>query len=154
MMNNWRITLKNKQNERQSIINVYIPRVINGKFYNNGAWYNIGKQDFPIPILKIDRNKVMLTTNYQKIEVNRYDTRSLVDIGILTKLMVTLTKPAAPAPSTTPSKTTPSTDKTISEKQIPQTGVNYTAVSIMAVVAVIGIICLVRYIVYKKNTIG
>lgn len=68
--------------------------------------------------------------------------------------MVTLTKPAAPAPSTTPSKTTPSTDKTISEKQIPQTGVNYTAVAIMAVVAVIGIICLVRYIVYKKNTIG
>lgn len=114
LMNNWRITLKNKQNERQSIINVYIPRVINGKFYNNGAWYNIGKQDFPIPILKIDRNKVMLTTNYQKIEVNRYDTRSLVDIGILTKLMVTLTKPDGSNPYIKPGNSTGSNSRFVS----------------------------------------
>ena len=92
LMNRWTVTLKNKQNDRQSVINVNIPKVINGRFYNNGIWYNIGKQDFPIPILKIDRNKVMLTTNYQKITVKRYDTRSLVDIGMLTKMMSTLTK--------------------------------------------------------------
>lgn len=65
----------------------------------------------------------------------------------------TLTKPA-PTPSTTPASTTPSTDKTISAKEIPQTGVDYTTVAAMAIAAVVGIICLVRYIVYRKNTIG
>ena len=91
LMNNWKVTLKNKQNDRQSVINVHIPRIINGRFYDKGNWFNIGKQDFPIPILKIDRNKVILTTNYQKITVSRYDTRSLVDIGMFTKLISSLT---------------------------------------------------------------
>lgn len=91
LTNNWKVTLKNKQNDRQNIINIKVPKVINGRFYNNGCWYNIGKQDFPIPILKIDRKKVILTTNYNKITVERYDTRSLVDIGMFTKLISSMT---------------------------------------------------------------
>lgn len=90
LMNQWKVTLKNKQNDRQSIINVNIPKVINGRFYNKGTWFNIGKQDFPIPVLKINPKRVILTTNYQKITVDRYDTKSLVDIGIFTKLIMSL----------------------------------------------------------------
>lgn len=85
LMNNWRVTLKNKSSEKQNIINIRVPKVINGRFYNNGIWYNIGKQDFPIPILKISKKKVIITTNYNKITVERYDTKSLVDIGMFTK---------------------------------------------------------------------
>ena len=91
LMNNWRVTLKNKENDRQSIINIKIPKVINGRFYNNGIWYNIGKQDFPIPILKINKKTVMLTSNYNKITCTRYDTRSLVDLGMLVKVIEKLT---------------------------------------------------------------
>ena len=87
LMNNWKVTLKNKSSDKQSVINVRIPKVVNGRFYNNGVWYNIGKQDFPIPILKISKKKVIITTNYNKITVERYDTRSLVDIGIFTKVI-------------------------------------------------------------------
>ena len=85
LMNNWRVTLKNKSSDKTSVINIRVPKVKNGRFYNNGIWYNIGKQDFPIPILKISKKKVIITTNYNKITVERYDTKSLVDIGIFTK---------------------------------------------------------------------
>lgn len=85
LMNNWRITLKNKNSDRQSVINIRVPKVVNGRFYNNGIWYNIGKQDFPIPILKINKTTVMLTSNYNKITCTRYDTRSLVDLGMMVK---------------------------------------------------------------------
>ena len=91
LMNNWKVTLKNKENDRQSIINIKVPKVINGRFYNNGIWYNIGKQDFPIPILKINKKTVMLTSNYNKITCTRYDTRSLVDLGMLVKVIEKLT---------------------------------------------------------------
>ena len=87
LMNNWKVTLKNKNNDRQSIINIRIPRVVNGRFYNNGIWYNIGKQDFPIPILKINKRTVMLTSNYNKITCDRYDTRSLVDLSMVMKII-------------------------------------------------------------------
>ena len=33
-MNNWKVTLKNKENDRKSIINIKVPKVINGRFYN------------------------------------------------------------------------------------------------------------------------
>ena len=91
LMNNWKVTLRNKSNERQNIINIRIPKVINGRFYNNGIWYNIGKQDFPIPILKINKRTVMLTSNYNKITCDRYDTRSLVDLSMVMKIINKLT---------------------------------------------------------------
>ena len=91
LVNNWKVTLKNKANDRQSIINIRIPKVINGRFYNNGIWYNIGKQDFPIPILKINKRTVMLTSNYNKITCERYDTRSLVDLSMVMKIIDKLT---------------------------------------------------------------
>ena len=94
LMNNWRVTLKNKRSEKQSVINIRVPKVINGRFYNNGNWYNIGKQDFPIPILKVNRKKVIVTSNYNKITVERYDTRSLVDINMLKKLISAATDAA------------------------------------------------------------
>lgn len=87
LLNNWRITLRNKNTDRQSIINIKVPKVIEGRFYNNGIWYNIGKQDFPIPILKINKKKVIITSNYQKITVERYDTKSLVDITMLVNVI-------------------------------------------------------------------
>lgn len=91
LMNNWKVTLKNKTSDRQSIINIRVPKVFNGRFYNNGIWYNIGKQDFPIPILKINKKTVMLTSNYNKITCSRYDTRSLVDLGMLVKVIDKIT---------------------------------------------------------------
>lgn len=91
LMNNWKVTLKNKLSDKQSVINIRVPKVINGRFYNNGIWYNIGKQDFPIPILKINKKTVMLTSNYNKITCTRYDTRSLVDLGMLIKVIDKLT---------------------------------------------------------------
>lgn len=87
LLNNWKVTLRNKNTDRQSVINIKVPKVINGRFYNNGIWYNIGKQDFPVPILKINKKKVIITSNYQKITVERYDTKSLVDISMLVSLI-------------------------------------------------------------------
>lgn len=91
LMNNWKVSLKNKKTEKSHTINVRVPKVINGRFYNNGIWYNIGKQDFPIPILKINKRTVILTTNYNKITVDRYDTKSLVDINMLSKVIKMVT---------------------------------------------------------------
>lgn len=87
LVNNWRVKLKSKETDRQFVINIRVPKLFNGRFYNNGIWYNIGKQDFPIPILKISNKKVILTSNYNKITVNRYDTRSLVDLTAMVKLL-------------------------------------------------------------------
>jgi hypothetical protein len=91
LMDNWKITVKNKQSGLSNTVSLRIPKVVNGKFYNNGCWYNIGKQDFPIPILKIDKKKVIITSNYNKITVQRYDTKSLVDIGMFTKMIASMT---------------------------------------------------------------
>lgn len=87
LVKNWKVTLKSKQSGLQNVINVRIPIVKNGEFFSGGKWFNIGKQDFPIPILKVNPKKVILTTNYNKISVNRYDTKSLVDVGMLVKLI-------------------------------------------------------------------
>lgn len=85
LVHNWKVSLKNKRSGTQSHINIRVPKLVNGRFLNNGVWYNIGKQDFPIPILKIDKKRVMLTSNYNKIEVTRYDTKSLVDLSMMLK---------------------------------------------------------------------
>lgn len=90
MMNNWRVTLRNKKSDKQSVINIRIPKVDNSRFFYNGIWYNIGKQDFPIPVLKIDRKTVILTSNYHKITVSRHDTKTLVDISAFVKIIETL----------------------------------------------------------------
>lgn len=99
LIHNWRVTLKNRQTDRTSNINIRVPVVKNGKFYLQGIWYNIGKQDFPIPILKIDPKTVMLTSNYNKITVSRYDTKSLVDVGLLIKVMKNKTEYIKPGSS-------------------------------------------------------
>lgn len=85
MINNWKVTLKNKQSGLQSNINIIVPKMMNGRYYYNGTWYSIDKQDFPIPILKIDAKTVMITSNYNKITVARYDTKSLVDVTAMVK---------------------------------------------------------------------
>lgn len=87
LVNNWKVTLRNRSTNTQSIINVRVPKVINGRFYNNGIWYNIQKQDFPIPVLKINSKTVIVTSNYNKITVARYDTKSLVDLSALVKVI-------------------------------------------------------------------
>ncbi len=85
MLHNWRVTLKNKRSGTQSHIDIIVPVMKNGRFLYNGSYYNIGKQDFPIPILKINKKNVILTSNYNKITVSRYDTKSLVDITMMIK---------------------------------------------------------------------
>jgi len=85
MMHNWRVQLKNKRSGTTSHIDIVVPVMQNGRFIYNGSTYNIGKQDFPIPILKINKKKVILTSNYNKITVSRYDTKSLVDITMMLK---------------------------------------------------------------------
>jgi hypothetical protein len=87
LMNNWRITLKSKVSNLQNVINIYVPKMFNGRFYVNGTWYNIDKQDFPLPVLKINHKTIIITSNYNKITVERYDTRSLVDVIALRKVM-------------------------------------------------------------------
>ena len=104
LVHNWRVTLKNRQTDRTSNINIRVPVVKNGRFYNQGIWYNIGKQDFPIPILKIDPKTVMLTSNYNKITVSRYDTKSLVDVGLLIKVMKNKTDYIKPGSSVSSNK--------------------------------------------------
>jgi len=87
MVNDWKITLKSKVSGLQNIIHIYIPKMFNGRFFYNGTWYTIDKQDFPIPILKINTKTVIITSNYNKITVARYDTKSLVDVIALRKLI-------------------------------------------------------------------
>ena len=93
LINNWRINLKNRRTGSQSHINMYVPILKNGKFYHNGTWYSISKQDFPIPVMKINPKLVMLTSNYNKISVMRYDTKSLVDLTQMMKAVNSVTKP-------------------------------------------------------------
>jgi len=93
LMNCWKITLKSKVSNLQNVININIPKMFNGRFYTNGTWYNIDKQDFPIPVLKIDHKTVIITSNYNKITVARYDTKSLVDLIALRKTVEKLVNP-------------------------------------------------------------
>ena len=93
LINRWTVTLKHKSTDHQQVIHIRVPKVINGRFYNNGIWYNIQKQDFPIPVLKINNKTVIITSNYNKIEVKRYDTKSLVDLSTLVKVIAKLDKP-------------------------------------------------------------
>jgi hypothetical protein len=87
MVNDWKITLKSKVSGLQNIIHIFIPKMFNGRFFMNGTWYSIDKQDFPIPVLKINPKTVILTSNYNKITLARYDTKSLVDLTALKKLL-------------------------------------------------------------------
>ena len=93
LMHNWKVSLVNRKTGSKSHINIYVPKLMNGRFYYNGTWNNIGKQDFPIPILKINQKRVMLTTNYNKIDIIRYDTKSLVDVSLLLKAVASANKP-------------------------------------------------------------
>jgi hypothetical protein len=85
MLNNWKVSLKNKQSGLTSTVNIVVPKMLNGRYYYNGTWYSIDKQEFPIPVLKIDPKTVMITSNYNKITVARYDTKSLVDVSAMLK---------------------------------------------------------------------
>lgn len=87
LMDNWKVSLKSKSNGSKSVINVRIPKVYNSRFLNNGTWYTIQKQDFPIPIMKINKREVMLTSNMNKITVSRFDTRSLLHVGMFVKTL-------------------------------------------------------------------
>ena len=87
LMNNWKITLKSKESGLQNVVNIRIPKMFNGRFYTNGTWYSIDKQDFPIPVLKINPKTIIITSNYNKITVSRYDTKSLVDFIALRKVI-------------------------------------------------------------------
>lgn len=91
LLENWKITFRNKRTEKVSNVSIMIPKLVDGRFYLNGSWYNIGKQDFPIPILKVSPKKIIITTNYNKITVERYDTRSLVDVTAFSKTIAQLT---------------------------------------------------------------
>lgn len=93
LMHNWKISLKNKSTGSKSHINIYVPILKNGRFYYNGNYFNIGKQDFPIPILKLNEKRVMMTSNYNKIDVIRYDTKSLVDVRMMLKAVASQNKP-------------------------------------------------------------
>lgn len=93
LMHNWDVTLQNKITGTKSHINIRIPIVHNSRFLYNGTYYNIGKQDFPIPVLKLNRKRAILTSNYNKIDVVRYDTKSLVDITMMLKAMASANKP-------------------------------------------------------------
>jgi hypothetical protein len=114
LMKNWKVSLKHKKNGSTTTLNVRIPIVKNGRFLNNGKWYNIGKQDFPIPVLKIDRKKVIITTNYNKITVSRYDTRSLIDISTLRKAIANNIKLTGENPYTKPGSCSVSNNRFVS----------------------------------------
>lgn len=102
LMYNWKIILDNKKSGRRSTLNIRVPKMINGKFYNNGIWNSIGKQDFPIPVLKTDKRTVMITSNYNKMTIERYDTKTLVDITALVKVVKTADKPDGTNPYVKP----------------------------------------------------
>lgn len=89
MVHNWKVFLKNRRSGTQQHINILVPKMMNGRFYYAGTMYNIGKQDFPIPALKVNKKMVMLTSNYNKISVTRYDTKSMVDITMMLKALAT-----------------------------------------------------------------
>ncbi len=93
MLHNWKVALRNKRTGTKSNISIYVPKLMNGRFYYNGVWNNIGRQEFPIPVLKLNKKRVMLTTNYNKIDIVRYDTKSLVDITMLLKSVASQNKP-------------------------------------------------------------
>jgi len=93
MINDWKITLKSKESGLQNIIHIFIPKMFNGRFFVNGTWYTIDKQDFPIPVLKINPKTAIITSNYNKITLARYDTKSLVDLTALRKLAEKQLKP-------------------------------------------------------------
>ena len=93
MANQWVIHLKNKKSGTQQSVKLFVPIVQNSRFLHNGTYYTIGKQDFPIPCLKIHQKLIMLTSNYNKISVSRYDTKSLVDLTQMVKAVSSVNQP-------------------------------------------------------------
>lgn len=93
LLHNWKVSIKNKRTGTQSHFNILVPKMMNGRFFYQGTMYVIGKQDFPIPILKINAKEVKLTSNYNKITVTRYDTKSLVDLTMVVKTIASKDTP-------------------------------------------------------------
>ena len=83
----WTVSLVD-ENQKKHTIKVDIPKFQNDKFmYINGTKWIILKQNFYNPLVKDTPDTVILTTNYQKITIQRKATKSLGSIERIFTLM-------------------------------------------------------------------
>lgn len=83
----WEVTVVDQYGTK-SIIRLDIPKLYDNKyFYIQGNLKTLENQSVPLPIVKTGPNRVIITTNYNKIFMERYDTRTTIAVSKLTKLI-------------------------------------------------------------------
>lgn len=84
----WTIHLEDENRQRHTI-KVDIPKWLDNTFLWLGGDKKIIKnQNFFLPIVKIGPDTVLIVSNYNKMTINRVDTKSLRGVSILDKLLV------------------------------------------------------------------
>lgn len=84
----WTIHLEDENRQRHTI-KVDIPKWLDNTFLWLGGDKKIIKnQNFFLPIVKIGPDTVLIVSNYNKMTINRIDTKSLRGVSILDKLLV------------------------------------------------------------------
>ena len=82
----WTINLEDENGNRHTV-SVDIPKFIDNKFlYLAGNKKCIKNQLFYLPLVKIDSHTVMIVTNYNKMTIQRIDSKTLAGNDVVTKL--------------------------------------------------------------------
>ena len=83
----WEVTVVD-QYGTQSTIKLDIPKMYDNKYlYIAGNLKTLENQNVPLPIIKTGPNRVIITTNYNKIFMERYDTKSTTTVTKLAKVI-------------------------------------------------------------------
>ena len=83
----WEVTVVDQYGVK-SVIRLDMPKLYDNKyFYIQGNLKTLENQSVPLPIIKTGPNRVIITTNYNKIFMERYDTRTTIAVSKLTKLI-------------------------------------------------------------------
>lgn len=83
----WEVTLID-QYGTSTTVKLDIPKLYDNKYFLlGGNLKTLENQNVPLPIIKTGPNRVIITTNYNKIFMDRYSTKSITTISKLAKMI-------------------------------------------------------------------
>lgn len=83
----WEVTVMDQYGVK-STIKIDIPKIYDNKYFLlGGNLKTLENQNVPLPIIKTGPNRVIITTNYNKIFMERYDTKSITTVSRLAKMV-------------------------------------------------------------------
>lgn len=83
----WEVTVVDQYGVK-STIKLDIPKIYDNKYFLlGGNLKTLENQNVPLPIIKTGPNRVIITTNYNKIFMERYDTKSTTTVSRLAKMV-------------------------------------------------------------------